>query len=97
MCPCPNTSIAVISLQYMPTFFFFFFLSLSFSFSVCFVCALFASLRAERFIISTIIIIIIIITVELQWLEPLWDHGDCSRDGLFEPLRVNHGARSENK
>ena len=93
MCPCPNSSIAVISLQHMPTLLSFF----SFSFSVCFVCALFASLRAERFIISTIIIIIIIIAVELQWLEPLWDHGYCSRDGLFEPLRVNHGARSENK
>ena len=32
------------------------------------------------------------LTVELQWLEHLWDHGNS-----FEPLRVNHGARSGSK
>ena len=31
-------------------------------------------------------------TVELQWLEDLWDHGN-----LFEPLRVNHGTSSGSK
>ena len=33
-----------------------------------------------------------ITTVEPQWLEHLWDHGN-----LFEPVRFNHGARSGSK
>ena len=36
-------------------------------------------------------------TVDLQWLESLWDHGNCSRHGYYEPLSVNHNARSGSK
>ena len=31
-------------------------------------------------------------SVELQWLEHVWDHGK-----LFEPMMINHGARSGSK
>ena len=33
-------------------------------------------------------------TVELQWLEHLWDYKICSRQGEFEPMRVYYRARS---
>ena len=32
-------------------------------------------------------------TVELQWLEHLQDHGNMSRQGLFELVSVHHSAR----
>ena len=33
-------------------------------------------------------------TVELQWLEHLWDLEISSRKRLFEPMRVDNSARS---
>ena len=35
-----------------------------------------------------------IYSVKLQWLLRLWDHGNLSEISWFEPLRVNHKARS---
>ena len=33
-------------------------------------------------------------SVELQWLEHLWDHKICSRQGQFEPVRVDNSVGS---
>ena len=33
-------------------------------------------------------------TVELQWLEHLWNHENMFEKGYFELMSVNHSARS---
>ena len=33
-------------------------------------------------------------TVDLQWLEHLWNHEKMFETGLFELMSVNHSARS---
>ena len=35
-----------------------------------------------------------IITVELQWLEHLWNHENMFETGVVRANEVNHGARS---
>ena len=41
--------------------------------------------------------LVLIYTVEIQWLEHLWSHENMFETGLFEQINVNHSARSGGK